>query len=65
MFIAKRTCIISVCAGLKGKDAANAILGVFDTEKDAQRYVAECKKLEGTYKATYVVEPVAHNLLVG
>lgn len=64
MYLLTRTDISLVARGVTGDDAATSPLGVFDTEQDARRYMLSCKALEGTYKATYVIRPVAYNLLV-
>ena len=64
MFLLTRTDITLCARGITGEDAATSPLGVFDTEQDARRYMLACKASEGSYKARYVIKPVAYNLLV-
>ena len=53
-----------LCAyGVPIEHATTSPLGVFDTRKDAKRYILACKACEGSYKARYAVQEIARNLL--
>lgn len=64
MYLLTKTDITLSARGIDGDDAVAHPLGVFDTEREARRYMLACKACEGTYKARYLIRPIAYNLLV-
>ena len=63
MFLVTRTDTMLCAYGVPIEHATTSPLGVFDTRKDAERYILACKACEGSYKARYAVKEIAHNLL--
>ena len=63
MFLVSRTDVTLCAYGVPVEHATTSPLGVFDTRKDAERYILACKACEGVYKARYGVKELAHNLL--